>query len=173
MPSTSSMLAAASAAFMVAILSPAMAQTAPAQPAAQADDSFFGLGIGLSSERSPYKGVGYENHVIPVVSYESRQFSIQGKTADLHLLGDETLSFSARAEYGFGDGYKGSDSSALIRTMAWAQVSARMSKNSSSAASSLRSPGNDSPIAPIRGPVDFIGKAMTVRSPRASDSTWP
>lgn len=113
MPSPSSILAAVSAAFMVGILPAAMAQTAPAQPAAQADDYFFGLGIGLSSERSPYQGVGDENRVIPVVSYESRLFSIQGKTADVHLLGDETLSFSARADYGFGDGYKGSDSSAL------------------------------------------------------------
>ena len=108
MPSTSSILAAVSAALMASILPAAMAQTA-----AQADDSFFGLGIGLNSERSPYQGVGYENHVIPVVSYESRLFSVQGKTADVHVLGDETLSFSARAEYGFGDGYKASDSSAL------------------------------------------------------------
>jgi outer membrane protein len=113
MPSTSSIVAAVSAAFMAVSLPAAMAQTAPSQTSAQTDDYFFGLGIGLSTERSPYKGVGYENHVIPVVSYESRLFSVQGKTADVHLLGDETLSFSARAEYGFGDGYKGSDSSAL------------------------------------------------------------
>ncbi|QEI07933.1 MipA/OmpV family protein [Pigmentiphaga aceris] len=118
MPNTASLSAVLSAMLMVTVLPTAFAQstvqsTAQTAPPASTSDSFFGLGVGVSTDRSPYTGVGYENHLIPVVSYESRLFSIQGKTADVHLLGDERLSFSARAEYGFGDGYKGSDAPAL------------------------------------------------------------
>jgi outer membrane scaffolding protein for murein synthesis (MipA/OmpV family) len=110
MPATASTIATLSALLMAAVLPAAMAQSAPAADASQ---TFFGLGVGLNTERSPYAGVGNETHVIPLVNYESRLLSIQGQSADLHLLGDEKLSFSARAEYGFGDGYKGSDSWAL------------------------------------------------------------
>lgn len=110
MPATPSILVALSAVLLVSVLPAAMAQSAPPAPASE---TYFGLGVGLNTERSPYAGVGNETHVIPLVNYESRWLSVHGQTADLHLLGDERLSFSARAEYGFGDGYKGSDSQAL------------------------------------------------------------
>ena len=95
---------------MTAALPQAIAQSAQA---ADPEASFFGLGVSLDVEREAYAGVGNERHLYPLVRYESRLFSIEGATADLHLLGDSTLSFSARAQYGLGDGYKASDSPAL------------------------------------------------------------
>jgi len=100
------------AAVLIATASaPAAAQSAPAAEPEEA--SFFGLGAVLDMERQAYGGVGTENHLYPLVRYESRLFSIEGATADLHLLGDSALSFSVRAEYGLGDGYKPGDSPAL------------------------------------------------------------
>jgi outer membrane scaffolding protein for murein synthesis (MipA/OmpV family) len=108
MHATQSLFAAV---LIAAGISSVAAQSAPADE--PAETSFFGLGAALNMERQAYAGVGTENHLYPLVRYESRLFSIEGATADLHLLGDSTLSFSARAQYGLGEGYKAGDSPAL------------------------------------------------------------
>ena len=62
---------------------------------------------------------------------------------------------------------KSATSLASMRSMAWAQLSARISKNSISAASRTRMPGKDSPMAPMVRAAPCIGRQMTDRSPRS------
>lgn len=75
--------------------------------------STFGLGGGVSSKRSPYRGVGNETNAFPLVTYENRYVRFFGATLDAKLPSAGPVDFSLRARYGLGDGYKSSDSSYL------------------------------------------------------------
>lgn len=81
--------------------------------ASQAQDSNFGLGLGVYSERRAYGDT--VTTAVPLIDYDSTWFRLNGATADLKLpwISTDTLGFSVRARYGIGEGYEASDADIL------------------------------------------------------------
>ncbi|MDB5774382.1 MAG: outer membrane protein [Herbaspirillum sp.] len=77
------------------------------------DTAQWGLGIGVAASRSPYKGVSNRTNVLPLVLYESKYIHFFGNAVDLKLPSVENFTFTLRAKYALGDGYKASDSPTL------------------------------------------------------------
>lgn len=77
------------------------------------DGSRWGLGVGASFKKSPYKGISKDNSYLPLVSYESKWVRLFGNTLDAKLpsLGD--FDFSIRTKVALGEGYKASKSAYL------------------------------------------------------------
>lgn len=76
----------------------------------QANTSRWGLGLGVSTKRSPYLGVKNDTSVIPLLSYENRYVRFFGNTLDIKLPSAGEFDFALRSKFAFGEGYKGSDS---------------------------------------------------------------
>jgi outer membrane protein len=70
----------------------------------------WGLGVGASLKKSPYKGMANDNSYLPLVSYENKWVRLFANTLDAKLpsLGD--LDFSIRAKVALGEGYRASKS---------------------------------------------------------------
>lgn len=78
----------------------------------QSDDSTWGLGIGGTLIQRPYRDIDDEVKAVPLVSYESRRFSLAGSRFDFKLNRNEELSLRLRARYAL-DGYDSGDSDFL------------------------------------------------------------
>lgn len=72
----------------------------------------WGLGLGVSSETSPYQGVDAETKVLPMVSFENRYVRVLGPSLDLKLPSAGPVSLALRARYS-DQGYKASDAAEL------------------------------------------------------------
>lgn len=72
----------------------------------------WGLGLGVSSETSPYKGVDTETKALPMVSYENRYVRLLGPSLDIKLPSYGPVSLALRARYS-DQGYKASDAAEL------------------------------------------------------------
>ena len=72
----------------------------------------WGLGLGVFSETSPYKGVDTDTKVLPMVSYENRYVRVLGPSLDIKLPPSGPVSFALRARYS-DQGYKASDAAEL------------------------------------------------------------
>ncbi|MBT9432865.1 MipA/OmpV family protein [Candidatus Sodalis endolongispinus] len=92
---------------------PAHAADANGSPAAAEDESHWGLGLGNSLKRSPYRGVGTDAGVLPLLSYENRYLRYFGTTLDAKLPSAGPVDFAVRAQYRLGEGYKASDADYL------------------------------------------------------------
>jgi outer membrane protein len=77
------------------------------------DTSQWGLGIGVGSESRPYRGTSSKTSVLPLVFYENRWIHFFGSTLDFKLGSIDQFSFTLRAKYSLGDGYKPGDSTTL------------------------------------------------------------
>lgn len=84
-----------------------------ADAALKPGESQWGLGVGASARRKPYRDMGTDYTAIPVLSYENRWLQVYGIGADLKLPSFGPVSFRLRTRYGLSDGYEGSDSAAL------------------------------------------------------------
>jgi outer membrane protein len=78
------------------------------------DETQWGLGLGVGMEHSPYRGITKRFSALPLVMYESRNIHFFGNTIDYKLpsYGD-AFTFTLRAKYDFGGGYKASESANL------------------------------------------------------------
>jgi len=74
--------------------------------------SQWGLGLGVSSETSPYRGVDTETQVLPMVTFENRYVRVLGPSLDLKLPSAGPVSLALRARYS-DQGYKASDAAEL------------------------------------------------------------
>lgn len=72
----------------------------------------WGLGLGVSSETSPYRGVDTETKVLPMLSFENRYVRVLGPSLDLKLPSAGPVSLALRARYS-DQGYKASDAAEL------------------------------------------------------------
>ncbi len=79
----------------------------------QQDGPQFGLGVGASFKRSPYKGIDNDNVYLPLVSYEGRYVRLFGNVLDVKLPPVGMFDFSIRGKVGLGEGYKASKSAYL------------------------------------------------------------
>jgi outer membrane protein len=70
----------------------------------------WGLGLGVGTERSPYKGISNRTVVLPLVNYENRYVRLFGNVVDAKLPSIGNFDFSLRAKVALGEGYKASDS---------------------------------------------------------------
>lgn len=73
----------------------------------------WGLGLGVSTETSPYRGVDTETKALPVLTYENKYVRLFGPSLDLKLPFTAPMSFALRARYS-DQGYKASDAAELI-----------------------------------------------------------
>ncbi|EAR62996.1 MipA/OmpV family protein [Neptuniibacter caesariensis] len=76
------------------------------------EDAEFMLGLGVSSGKSIYKGVGTETDVIPMFAYEKGDFYLMGPELGYHLVNNEQFQLTAIASYRL-EGYEAGDSTAL------------------------------------------------------------
>lgn len=84
-----------------------------ATPTAQPQtDPIWGAGLLVSSEIRPYRGVGTETQLFPVLQYENAWIDIWGPVIDLKLRDEGPLLLVLRARY-IGSGYDAGDSPAL------------------------------------------------------------
>jgi MipA family protein len=72
----------------------------------------WGLGLGVSSETSPYRGIGTDTKVLPMLSFENSYVRILGPSLDLKLPSAGPVSLALRARYS-DQGYKASDAAEL------------------------------------------------------------
>ena len=88
--------------------------TALVVTSAQASDDEWdvALGIGVGASQSPYKGVGTETDVLPLLMIEKGNFSLSGPKASYDLYSSDVGYFSVLAAYR-GEGFDASDSSDL------------------------------------------------------------
>lgn len=89
------------------------AQAADNEVAEEHGVSHWGLGLGVNSKTKPYAGVGTDTSVLPLVSFENRYVRLFGNLFDVKLPSYGAFDFSLRTQVSIGDGYKGSDSTAL------------------------------------------------------------
>jgi len=80
---------------------------------ATADDKWtFGIGAGVSSYESEYKGVGRENTAFPSLYAQKGQFLFAGNKAQYTLYGNSKFQVNLLGQYRF-EGYEADDSYAL------------------------------------------------------------
>lgn len=72
----------------------------------------WGLGLGVSSETSPYQGVDTETKALPMLSFENRYVRVLGPSLDVKLPSAGPVSLALRARYS-DQGYKASDAAEL------------------------------------------------------------
>jgi MipA family protein len=90
-----------------------VATTAHADDEPQEDHGAqWGLGLGVSSETSPYRGVGTETNALPMLSFENRYVRVRGPSLDLKLPSAGPVSMALNAHYST-QGYKASDATEL------------------------------------------------------------
>jgi MipA family protein len=90
----------------------AWADTPPATTATTTPASSWGAGVLVSTEMSPYQGVGSEAKVWPLLQFENDWVRIAGPSADLKLYNQGPLALALRARYA-DTGYEASDSAFL------------------------------------------------------------
>lgn len=96
---------------VLATLSVSAAQAA--DPASSADQpAVWGIGAGVSVERTPYRGADTDINPLPLLMYESRWLSVFGPNVSLKLPSAGPVSFRLKAQYS-GDGYDSGDSDDL------------------------------------------------------------
>lgn len=74
--------------------------------------AMWGVGLGVSAERMPYRGADTDTSVLPLLMYESKWFSVLGPTVALKLPSAGPVSFRLKVQYS-GDGYDSGDSEFL------------------------------------------------------------
>lgn len=72
----------------------------------------WGIGLGVGTQTRPYKDIGTETRVLPVLSYENRWVRIAGLGVDLKLGSTGPVSFALGARYSLG-GYDQDDAPIL------------------------------------------------------------
>jgi outer membrane protein len=72
----------------------------------------MGLGLGVVSEASPYRGVGTDTKVVPVFMFENSHVRLFGPNLDLKLPSAGPMSFALTAKYS-DKGYQASDAAEL------------------------------------------------------------
>lgn len=82
------------------------------------DSSHFALGIGVKSEKTPYKGRDRENQVLPLIQYENRYIEIFGpgiafRLPELDISDSQQINFSIVGEFDGSSGYKDDDAKSL------------------------------------------------------------
>ncbi|WP_432239256.1 MipA/OmpV family protein [Herbaspirillum robiniae] len=100
----------ACAALMLASQAAHAQQTDAAEAGAQ--QSRWGLGAAVGTERSPYAGYGNKTRALPLLMYNGQYFRFVGTTADFKLGAAGPVAFTLRAKYA-DDGYDGSDAPIL------------------------------------------------------------
>lgn len=80
---------------------------------ALAEDDQLSAGLLFGTSSSVYKGADSEVDLMPMISFRSGRFFIDGVSAGFSLLESETFELDIFAEYG-GGGYKASDSNYLV-----------------------------------------------------------
>ena len=78
--------------------------------AGESDGSHWGLGVGASLKKSPYKGAGNNDLVVPLVSYDSKWVHFFGNTLDAKLPSIGEFDFAVRTQVAWGEGYKAAKS---------------------------------------------------------------
>ncbi|RLM24475.1 hypothetical protein BIY29_08715 [Brenneria alni] len=73
----------------------------------------WGLGVGVGYKESPYEGVGSSFSPLPLLYFDNKWAHFVGNKLDLKVGRWSDVSVTLRGEYALGEGYKGSDSSAL------------------------------------------------------------
>lgn len=81
----------------------------PGQPGQEAA---WSLGLGVSSETSPYRGVGTETKALPVLAFENAHMRLFGPSLDVKLPSTGAVSWALRVRYS-DQGYKASDAAEL------------------------------------------------------------
>ena len=91
-------------------------------------ESQWGLGLGLGTERSPYRDFNDKVQGLPLIYFENQWVSLLGPTLDIKLPSAGPVTFALRARY-LGEGYKPGDSSYLAgmdkrKASVWAGIAA-------------------------------------------------
>lgn len=86
--------------------------TAPAPAAPKAATATWGAGLLVSAEVLPYRGVGSELRVLPVLQFENSWLRVFGPVIDLKLHDAESSNLALRLRYA-DTGYKARDSAFL------------------------------------------------------------
>lgn len=73
----------------------------------------WGLGAGVGYQQSPYKSYGPRFSPLPLFYFDDKWVHAAGTTIDFKVGKWSNVLFSLRGRYALGDGYKGSDASAL------------------------------------------------------------
>ena len=90
--------------YMLCVLAPLVT------PLAQgAEDSQWGLGLVAGAMRKPYRDIGNDAIVFPLLSYENRWVRIKGPGIELKLAAGGSFETTLRARYS-NDGYEAEDS---------------------------------------------------------------
>ena len=76
------------------------------------DGSNFGVGLAIGNRQRPYKGLGSDTRVLPVLSYENSWVRLQGLGATFKLARTDNVTFGLKVDYSLG-GYKASDAPIL------------------------------------------------------------
>lgn len=74
------------------------------------DGSKWGVGIGASLKKSPYKGISNDNSYLPLISYENKYVKLFGNVFDVKLPSLGPVDFTLRTKVALGEGYKTSKS---------------------------------------------------------------
>lgn len=90
----------------------AWAQQSPAAAPAAPEAATWGAGLLLSTEASPYRGVGSERRALPALQFENRWLRVFGPVLDLKLHDAANSSLALRARYA-DTGYQAKDSAFL------------------------------------------------------------
>lgn len=91
-------------------------------------ESKWGLGLGLGTERSPYRDFNDKVQGLPLIYFENQWVSLLGPTLDIKVPSAGPVTFALRARYS-GEGYKAGDSSYLAgmdkrKASLWAGIAA-------------------------------------------------
>jgi MipA family protein len=91
-------------------------------------ESQWGLGLGLGTERSPYRDFNDKVQGLPLIYFENQWVSLLGPTLDIKLPSAGPVTFALRMRY-LGEGYKAGDSSYLAgmdkrKASLWAGIAA-------------------------------------------------
>jgi outer membrane protein len=81
--------------------------------AMRAGGTQWGIGIGASFERKPYRAFDDKAQVLPLIFFVNRYVSVLGPGVDVHLPSAGPVSLRLRARYA-GDGYEADDSPYLF-----------------------------------------------------------
>ncbi|WP_341679294.1 MipA/OmpV family protein [Niveibacterium sp. SC-1] len=88
------------------------------EPPAGEGSSTWGLGIGVGSKQKPYKGIGRDNEVLPLIEYENAYVHVLGPMLEVKIpsiaLGDtQKLNLGLVARYAIFGGYEADDAPIL------------------------------------------------------------
>jgi outer membrane protein len=87
-------------------------ESADSETPAASNASGFGLGVAVGNRERPYKGLGSDIRVLPVISYENSWVRLQGLGAAFKLIDTGNVSFGLKVDYSL-KGYTSSDAPIL------------------------------------------------------------